>query len=84
MLCKAALLACAVDLPVKGLVCNMKQYNGEYSCPACLDKGDNTITRSTLVRYWPYNTVCRIRTAEEVEAAFTKATKDGTPVCYDF
>ena len=36
---KAKLLLCVFDLPARALVLNIKQFNGYYGCPMCLDKG---------------------------------------------
>ena len=37
--CKSALLAGTSDLPVRCLVCNSMQFNGEYGCWKCLHAG---------------------------------------------
>jgi len=37
--CKSALLAGTSDLPVRCLVCNSTQFNGEYGCWKCLHAG---------------------------------------------
>ena len=78
--CKAAILICSVDLPARASVCNMKSYNGAYSCSTCLDCGDNTVGSSHLHRYWPFNEACEIRSLESVQGAFTSACINGQPV----
>lgn len=39
-LCKCILLTCTCDLPARALVYNCNQFNGEYSCWFCLQKGE--------------------------------------------
>ena len=43
---KAMLLCGTFDMPAKGLVLNMMQYNGRYGCPVCLQAG-KTVKTST-------------------------------------
>lgn len=52
---KARLLMCSVDLPARAAVLNMIQYNGEYGCCFCEDKGAPRPT-SSLQRNWPFLT----------------------------
>ena len=78
--CRARLCICTADLPAKALVCNMKAYNGEYACPTCLDKGDNTVGPSFLHRYWPFNPSMVLRTEEGVWEASSEATTTGSSV----
>ena len=74
------MLICTVDLPARALVCNMKAYNGAYSCPTCLDSGDNSVGSSHMHRYWPFNSTCEIRTLEGVQRAFKEASRSGIAV----
>ena len=37
--CREMILTCMVDLPARAAVCNMKGFNGSYSCATCLDSG---------------------------------------------
>lgn len=78
--CRAIISVCTVDLPARALVCNMKAFNGAYSCVTCLDEGDNTIGASPMVRYWPYNASCQVRSTTDVIDAFTDATTTNTAV----
>ena len=80
--CRARLCVCTADLPAKALVCNMKAYNGEYACPTCLDKGDNTVGPSFLHRYWPFNPSMVLRTEEGVWEASSEATTTGSSVSF--
>ena len=61
MVSKARLLMCAVDLPARASVLNMKQFNGKWGCLYCEDEG---VPRPTchLVRNWPYSTTSTPRT----------------------
>ena len=52
---KARLLMCTLDLPAKAMLLNMKQFNGEYGCTYCKDKGEPRAT-THLHRNWPYST----------------------------
>ena len=79
-ICRGMLLTCSVDLPARALVCSMKNYNGAYSCPTCLDSGDNTVGASPMHRYWPFNSSCEIRTLEGVHTAFKEASRSGIAV----
>ena len=40
------------DLPAKADLIHMKQYNGEYSCNYCFDKGEHG--KTVLHRIWPF------------------------------
>ena len=82
--CRAILLICTVDLPARAMVCNMKQYNVEYSCCTCLEMRDNIVTSNKLVRYWPYNESYVIWICDTVAAAYAKATFNWVPVCFCF
>ena len=74
------MLICSVDLPARALVCSMKSFNGAFSCPTCLDSGDNRVGASHMHRYWPYNPTCEIRTLESVRTSFEEASSSGTAV----
>lgn len=39
-LCKCILLTCTCDIPARALVYNCNQFNGEYSCWFCLQRGE--------------------------------------------
>ena len=53
--CKAFLLCFTADLPAKSGVLNMNQFNGEYSCIKCLQKGQNHRTENKgNIRVFPY------------------------------
>lgn len=56
MTAKAIVLNCAVDLPARALVCNMKQWNGCNGCLYC-EKEGTTLPGDHLHRYWPYRSV---------------------------
>ena len=55
-LCKCILLTCTCDLPARALVYNCNQFNGEYSCWFCLQKGE-TYKHETggISHIFPYN-----------------------------
>ena len=38
--CKAKLLISVADLPAKASLTNCNQYNGQYGCQSCKQKGD--------------------------------------------
>lgn len=42
---KARLLVGVFDLPAKAMALNFTQFNGEYGCPYCLDKGTHMFHR---------------------------------------
>ena len=50
---KVRLLMTTLDLPAKALVLNMKQFNGEFGCSYCEDRGEPRPT-THLHRNWPY------------------------------
>ena len=74
------MLICSVDLLARALVCSMKNFNGAYSCPTCLDSGDNRVGANPMHRYWPYNLMCEVRTLESVHRAFKEASRTDTAV----
>ncbi|XP_071478605.1 uncharacterized protein [Diadema antillarum] len=52
----AVLLTCTCDLPAKSLVCNSLQFNGNYGCWHCLQRGHTFRTLSGgNVHVFPYN-----------------------------
>ncbi|CAG2188152.1 unnamed protein product [Mytilus edulis] len=52
---KAFLLCTAADLPAKSLLMNMNQFNGEYSCGKCVQKGQTFKTnKSGCVHIFPF------------------------------
>ena len=79
-LCRGMILTCSVDLPAKATVCNMKGFNGAYSCATCLDSGDNTVGESYMHSYWPFNPHCESRSVDGVQNAFVKASQTGEAV----
>ena len=82
--CRGMILTCTVDLPARAAVCNMKGFNGSYSCATRLDSGDNTIGESRMHacmhRYWLFNLSCEIRNVDGVQSAFVKASQTGEAV----
>ena len=78
--CRAVILVSTLDLQARAIFCNMKAYNGQYSCCTCLDEGDNTIGAHAGIRYWPYNPSCQIRTLAGVNVAYRQATTEGVAV----
>ena len=53
---QAVLLTCTCDLPAKSLVCNSLQFNGNYGCWHCLQRGSNFRTpKGGNVHVFPYN-----------------------------
>ena len=48
----AMIFLATADLPAKADLMQMKQYNGEYSCNYCLDKGEKG--KTVLHRIWPF------------------------------
>lgn len=74
------LLMCAVDLPARAIVLNMKQYNGMYGCSFCYDTGKTKIG-SPLHRFWPPQSVTpALRTHQSVHENAIDATTTKLPV----
>ena len=54
-ICKAIVLSSAFDLPAKACALNMVQFNGNYSCAHCLQKGKQiTTSGGGSVHIFPY------------------------------
>ena len=49
---RAILIMGSFDLPARAIVMNTKQWNGQYGCLYCEDKG-TTVGSDHLHRYWP-------------------------------
>ena len=55
-ICKAFLICATADIPVKAMLLEMKQHNGEYSCSKCLQPGSNFRTiNNGNIRVFPYD-----------------------------
>ena len=76
---RARLLLCSVDLPARALVLNMKQFNGEYGCCYCKDKGVTRPT-SSLHRNWPYTATNTMRTHQDIICSARTALQNKTHV----
>ena len=72
---------CAVDLPARASVLNMKQFNGKWGCTYCEDEG---VPRPTchLVRNWPYSTTSTPRTHESIVRNARRALRENDAVSY--
>ena len=81
MVSKARLLMCAVDLPARASVLNMKQFNGKWGCTYCEDEG---VPRPTchFVRNWPYSTTSTPRTHESIVRNARRALRENDAVSY--
>jgi len=81
--CHAMLLCGTCDLPAKALVYNMKQFNGEFGCPHCLQKGEQiSLDSGGTVRIYPYiqgNPTDPLRTGDQTEKHARKATDERKP-----
>jgi hypothetical protein len=54
--CSSFLLCSTADLPAKSLLLNMNQFNGEYSCIYCNEKGSTFRTsKGGSVHIFPFN-----------------------------
>ena len=73
---KAKLLLGVFDLPAKAAALNVKQFNGEYGCNYCLDKGKYVLRR----RIYPPNAAHRARKTKDVEEWASKAQRIGSSV----
>ncbi|XP_035662855.1 uncharacterized protein LOC118406704 [Branchiostoma floridae] len=58
---RGLLLLCSVDLQAKALLANTKQYNGEFGCNNCEDKGKSVRGKGGH-RIWPYEGPTTMRT----------------------
>ena len=79
--CRTVLLCATLDLPAKAAVTNTKQWNGEYGCSVCLDKGDNS-SQSKNSRQWPYNPSPLLRTHEGMIRDARKSLEMKSAVSY--
>lgn len=77
---KGMLLLFTADLPARAAVMNMKNFNGEYACSTCEDKGDNTRGNTPLHQVWPFTDVCTTRNPRGVKDAFKTAVSTRKPV----
>ena len=71
------LLVGVFDLPAKASAANMKQYNGEYGCTYCTDKGV-LIARNT--RIYPPSAPHRKRTSLQMDQWVVEAESQGCAV----
>uniref|UniRef100_A0A1X7VJE6 DUF4218 domain-containing protein n=1 Tax=Amphimedon queenslandica TaxID=400682 RepID=A0A1X7VJE6_AMPQE len=62
---RTTLLMGVFDLPARAAATNTKQYNGEYSCLYCLDKG----VYQNRARIFPPNGACTLQTTEQMRNA---------------
>lgn len=76
----ARLVMCSLDLPAKAIVLNVKQFNGEYGCTYCEDKGETRAT-SHLHRNWPYSTSSTARTHAGILENARESVATNAPVC---
>lgn len=65
------------DLPAKALFLNMNQYNGEYGCPKCKEKGRIVANR----RIYPYAPNLNLRTDSETLTHALQAYESNVKVC---
>ena len=81
--CRAMLLCGTCDLPAKAIAYNMTQYNGEYGCSHCSQKGETfKIGERGTVHVYPYvqeNPCGPKRTNEELDKYSRKAVETGKP-----
>lgn len=71
------LLMAIFDLPAKASATNTKQFNGEYGCFYCLDKGEVC----NRARIYPPNTDCTLRNHEQMREQVLTAERTGTIQC---
>ena len=76
---KARLLLSSVDLPARAVVLNMKQFNGEFGCCYCEDRGVPRPT-SALHRNWPYLADSTARTHQSIVSNVRAARINKAPV----
>ncbi|KAL1418328.1 hypothetical protein MTO96_025974 [Rhipicephalus appendiculatus] len=74
---KIFVTCCSVDSPARASLLNMKQFNGFYGCPWCLEKG--TVVDRTL-RYIPRERAAALRTHRSVDHDMREAFEQGRPV----
>ena len=66
------LLMVVFDLPAKSSATNTKQFNGEYGCLYCLDKGE--IAHNKRARIYPPTAEHLLRTLEQMKQWASMAT----------
>lgn len=69
---KATIICGTCDSPAKAMVFNQKHFNGFYSCPICLSKGEKS-ERSENVFVHPFQENVELRTEEGYEQDVTIA-----------
>ena len=74
---RTKLLMGIFDLPAKATVTNTKQYNGQYGCLYCTDKG----TRNNNTHVYLPNESHTLRTKAAFQQCAAEAEASGTPVC---
>lgn len=72
---RAKLLCCVFDLPARAMTLNLTQWNGQYGCTYCLDKG----TQLSHVRVYMPDDERKSRSEKDVFACARKASS-GVPV----
>lgn len=78
---KVYLAVCPVDSVCRCVLQNMKQFNGEYGCPWCLNKGEMVEKGGGYVRVYKYNDVeADKRTMTENLQHVAQALESSTPV----
>lgn len=74
---RGVLLTGTCDLPAKSQFLNTNQYNGEYGCPCCYNKGESVPTLSGgHVFAFRYENEIRSRTSAETEAFANQGTPE--------
>ena len=54
-------LPCLLDLPAKSAILNMNQFNGDFSCIKCLERGTNFCTeKGGNIHVFPYDTTTEL------------------------
>lgn len=74
---KGIVICGTCDLPAKSKFLNMKQFNGNYGCQKCKDKGRRISPR---VLVYPYKNINHIRTSEETTTLAKQAHRTGLPM----
>lgn len=78
---RGIILAGTCDLPAKAQFLNMMQYNGEFGCNHCKDKGESfTHPTGGTSRVYPYNRYPEMRTSSETLENANQALQDKHPV----
>lgn len=73
LLLRPKLLMAVFDLPAKSAATNTKQFNGEYGCFYCLDKGEV----HNRARIYPSAAPHKLRTTESMQKWATRAEESG-------